>query len=321
MNPINHIMKLLTPARAAALLLSTALPLSAQTPAAAAPAQVKIPVGTLLERLDFTDVSMQEAVDYLSKKESDAGRDWNVVLATGLADLRIPGLQLRNVTTTEVLTVCATLLDLKVVPVPGDGGDRTAAWLVTPRGAPADPLAGGMGAAAPAPDVPGKVTPVATIASTAKSAVQSRVFGIASLLPKAAASDESKKVRAMQLDRLLEQLIQFAKQQDEAAELRVYPGLDIIVVRSSAMPLIEQAIEAMSKDAGSKALDYAESRVAQAEGRADEQNAMLGEANASLRALQRESETRQREMAEMEKRMQEMTKELETLRAAAKQPR
>ena len=260
---------------------------------------------------------MQEVVEFLSKKEKETDRDFNVVLGPGLEALRIPALELRNVTTTEVLSVCATLLDLKVVPVPGDGGGRTAAWLVTPRA----PLAAAAAANPGAPADSAGAAPVVTLAASARPAAQSRVFGIASLLPKPAATDESMKARALRLDSLLNQLVRFAREQDPSSELRAYPELDIIVVKSTAMPLMEQAIEAMSKDAGSKALEEAEARVAREAERANEQNAMLGEANAALRALQLESEARERDVAQMQQRMEAMQKELETLRAAAAQRR
>jgi hypothetical protein len=220
-------------------------------------------------------------------------------------------LELRNVTTSEVLSICASLLQLQVEPVPGDAKDRIAAWLVTPRA----PLVAADPATTPEASEVGNVAAVVTLAESARPLVQSRVFGIASLLPRPASNEEAMKTRALKLDSLLNQLVRFAKEQDPGAELRAYPEMDIILVKTTAMTLMEQAIEAMGKDAGGKALEEAEARTALALERAREQNAMLAEANAALQALRVDSEARERDLALMRQKMEAVQKELETLRA------
>lgn len=113
---------------------------------------------------------------------------------------------------------------------------------------------------------------------------------------------------------LLEQLLSFAKEQDAGAELRAYPELDLVVVKTSAMPLMEQAIEAMSKDAATKALAAAEGRAIEATGKAAEQQAMHLEANQTLRALQLEATLREKELQE---KIDNLTRELESLHSPA----
>ena len=128
---------------------------------------------------------------------------------------------------------------------------------------------------------------------------------------------------------LLERLESFAREQDAAAEVRAYPELDLILVKSSAMPLMEQAIEAMSRDAANKAVAAAEIRAAEAAEKAAEQQAMHREATDSLEALRREAALTDAELNEKIRRVTadpaylknagDLTKELEALRSAKEQ--
>lgn len=299
----------------ACLLVITALRCFAQDPAPPPAPASKPSAGSVLERAVFSDVSLPEMIEFLDKKETEiGGPPLNVVLAPGLEDLRIPALSLRNVRTTEVLAISASLLGLKLEPVPGDKDGTPVAWLLKPQASPASAAPPGTASASTVPGGPGTVITLASTAEPATAARQSRVFGIGALLPKPGPSAESVRDRNHRMGELLEQLLSFAKEQDAGAELRAYPELDLVVVKTSAMPLMEQAIEAMSKDAATKALAAAEGRAIEATGKAAEQQAMHLEANQTLRALQLEATLREKELQE---KIDNLTRELESLHSPA----
>ena len=281
------------------------VPMEISVPLAAAP---QMPAGTRLEKVQFESCPLSEIIAYLETKEQEAekGRSLNVILSPGLENRVLPSLSLRNVTTTEVLSIVASLLDLKLEPVKGDDPKMVVAWMVKSASQTAEAIGGDMGSGGgglqalprPIPDVrrtdPGarpdlggtsgtasggseggggggdfqavadpNVPRIAVVASGsgmpgmdggsggAAPLKQSKVFGIAALLPPPGDSDEAKKLRAIRLEELLSVLQRFATEQDNEAEVRCYPALNIIMVKSTALPLISEAVEAMKSNAAS----------------------------------------------------------------------
>ena len=343
LNPKVHPMKFTTPLLSA--LLATSFPCAAQQaggepspghdpfaaptpgrdPFATAPAP-QMPAGTRLEKAVFSNSNLPEIIAFLDAKEQDAGgRPLNVILSPGMENLVVPSLNLRNVTTTEVLNIVSTLLGLTLDPVKGDDGEKVVAWLIKGNGnvtamapAPAaDPLAANAIAAAPGglgasgAGLPGANSLTLIAASPAPvpgaAAPQSQVFSLASILPPVGASAEARDLRSRRLDQLYVELSKFAVEQDKDAEIRPYPGLDLIVVKSAALPLISQAVEAMSRGA----VTAGEASAVQ---RANEQNAMLAESTAALRAMEQGAGQRE---AELQKQIDVLTAELAALKKAA----
>lgn len=221
-------------------------PVDSSGPNEPGPAAPKPPSGTKLKMVAFQDTPLQEAVDYVVEREAAENRTLNVVLAPGLDGLVVPKLTARNITTTEVLAICSRLFDLTLEAVPADAGNQPAAWLIKPRSIGVIPAPGGPSTATTAlqPNVS-----VVTLATSAKPPVEARAISLASLLPPPTGSAESEKSRARNLDLLVEKLLLFARDQDPNARINSYPDLDLIVVKSSALPLIEDGIEAMKRDA------------------------------------------------------------------------
>ncbi len=86
------------------------------------------------------------------------------------------------------------------------------------------------------------------LGAAADSPRQAKVFGIASLLPPPAKSPEEKLAREEKFNGLLIDLQKLAQDQDREAEIRPYPKLDLIVVKSTAMPMLSDAIEEMKRN-------------------------------------------------------------------------
>ena len=213
----------------------------------------QIPPGTRLDKVIFTEANLAEVIDYLDKRsQNEGGRPLNVVIQPGLESVTIPALSLRNVTTTEVLRVSSTILGLSLEPVKGDTGDSAAAWILK-RPAPANPtppanadpntILESEGLAQPGS--PSTLQPLASSGSPR----QTRVFSIASLVPRRAPSRDAAALREEETHRLIISLTDFAKELDKDAEIRHFPSLDLIVVKTTALPLISEAIDAMRSDA------------------------------------------------------------------------
>jgi hypothetical protein len=211
----------------------------------------QIPPGTRLDKVTFSDANLADIIDFLDRKSQESGgRPLNVVLQPGLESVTIPALSLRNVTTTEVLSVASSILGLSLEPVKGDTGDSSAAWIlkrlspvdpapVIPLGTATDPNATSQ------PDTTSTFQPLASSGNPR----QTRVFSIASLLPRRSASPEAAEIREKETHGLIISLTDFAKELDKDAEIRHFPSLDLIVAKSSALPLISEAIDAMRSDA------------------------------------------------------------------------
>ena len=166
---------------------------------------------------------------------------------------------------------------------------------------------GGLGAAGAGLSPASGLAVIAASPVPGAAAPQSQVFSLASILPPAGASAEARDLRSRRLDQLYVELSKFAVEQDKDAEIRPYPGLDLIVVKSAALPLISQAVEAMSKGA----VTATEASAVQ---RANEQNAMLAESTAALRAMEQGAGQRE---AELQKQIDLLTAELAALKKAA----
>lgn len=213
----------------------------------------QIPPGTRLDKVVFSDANLAEVIEYLDKiSQNEGSRPLNVVLQPGLESVTIPALSLRNVTTTEVLRVASTILGLSLEPVKGDTDDSVAAWILK-RPSPVDPaqptsadpnaILESEGLALPG--TPSTVQPLASSGSPR----QTRVFSIASLVPRRAPSREAAELREKETYHLINSLTEFAQQLDKAADIRHFSSLDLIVVKSTALPLISEAIDAMRSDA------------------------------------------------------------------------
>jgi hypothetical protein len=207
----------------------------------------QIPPGTRLDKVIFTEANLAEVIDYLDKRsQNEGGRPLNVVIQPGLESVTIPALSLRNVTTTEVLRVASSILGLSLEPVKGDTGDSVAAWILK-RPSPVDPAppANADPNATSQPDTPPTLQPLASSGNPR----QTRVFSIASLVPRRAPSRDAAALREEETHRLIISLTDFAKELDKDAEIRHFSSLDLIVVKSTALPLISEAIDAMRSDA------------------------------------------------------------------------
>ncbi len=207
----------------------------------------QIPPGTRLDKVIFTEANLAEVIDYLDKRsQNEGGRPLNVVIQPGLESVTIPALSLRNVTTTEVLRVASTILGLSVEPVKGDTDDSVAAWILK-RPSPVDPVppANADPNATSQPDA----TPGFQSLASSGSPRQTRVFSIASLVPRRAPSREAAEIREKETYHLINSLTEFAQQLDKAADIRHFSSLDLIVVKSTALPIISEAIDAMRSDA------------------------------------------------------------------------
>ena len=192
----------------------------------------------------------QIIIDFLDRKSQESGgRPLNVVLQPGLESVTIPALSLRNVTTTEVLRVASSILGLSLEPVKGDTGDSVAAWILK-RLSPADP-------APPASTDPNAIPPADTTSAfqplaSSGNPRQTRVFSIASLISRRTQSREAAAFREDETRSLINSLTKFAAELDKDAEIRHFSSLDLIVVKSTALPLISEAIDAMRSDAATR---------------------------------------------------------------------
>jgi hypothetical protein len=259
-------------------------------PGAAAGAQVApatSPGAQRLPRVQFEGATLKEIIEYLQAQSKEAGHDpnvdpLNVVISPGLEMHRLPSVSLRNVSPTEVLTIATTVLGLTLEPVTGDSG-QTVAWLVRGPAAGNDPFSGGPVSSPPPPLTPGPgegggpgihgfpagpnppnvpvavelaaspPPPVDPTAATSRTPKKSRVFGVASLI---ASNKEGPEVReeeqARNFARLIDSLQKMAADQGGNAEIKAYREMNILVVRSSdlaVMELIADAIEAMKANA------------------------------------------------------------------------
>ena len=207
----------------------------------------QIPPGTRLDKVTFSDANLADIIDFLDRKSQESGgRPLNVVLQPGLESVTIPALSLRNVTTTEVLRVASSILGLSLEPVKGDTGDSVAAWILK-RLSPADP-------APPASTDPNAIPPADTTSAfqplaSSGNPRQTRVFSIASLISRRTQSREAAAFREDETRSLINSLTKFAAELDKDAEIRHFSSLDLIVVKSTALPLISEAIDAMRSDA------------------------------------------------------------------------
>jgi hypothetical protein len=245
-----------------------------------------IPRGRKLGEVQFNNVALSVVIGYLQQQEAEGenGSSLNVIVSPGLESLAVPSLNLRNVTTTEVLSIATSLLGLELKPVKGDDPQNIVAWVVKSPEAPRenrhdlnpaasvtygnsavtlDSVLGSSNQSIPGPALLQFNAPAAELASNLSSWVSngsgtvvlkspertSKVYGISTLLPPQGDSPDQRAQRDTLRDKLLDQIVKFAKDQDEAAEVRSYPDLDLMVVKSTALPLITEAIEAMKLDA------------------------------------------------------------------------
>jgi hypothetical protein len=217
------------------------------------PRAPQIPPGTRLDKVTFKEANLAEIIDFLDRRSQESGgRPLNVVIQPGLESVTIPALFLRNVTTTEVLRVSSTILGLSLEPVKGDTDNSVAAWILK-RPAPVDPapptsadpnaILASEGLA-----LPGSPQAFHPLASSGNPR-QTRVFSIASLVPRRAPSRDAAALREEETHRLINSLTEFAQQLDKDAEIRHFSSLDLIVVKTTALPLISEAIDAMRNDA------------------------------------------------------------------------
>lgn len=208
-----------------------------------------IPPGTRLDKVIFKEANLAEIIDFLDKRSQESGgRPLNVVIQPGLESVTIPALSLRNVTTTEVLRVASSILGLSLEPVKGDTGDSVAAWILK-RLSPANPTPPASAITDPNAISPADTTPAFQPLASSGNPRQTRVFSIASLLPRRSPSPEATALREDETRSLIISLTKFAAELDKDAEIRHFSSLDLIVVKSSALPLISEAIDAMRSDA------------------------------------------------------------------------
>lgn len=211
----------------------------------------QIPPGTRLDKVIFKEANLAEIIDFLDKKSQESGgRPLNVVLQPGLESITIPALSLRNVTTTEILRVASSILGLSLEPVKGDTGDSVAAWILK-RLSPADPTPVIPLGTATDPNATSQpdTTPGFQPLASSGNPRQTRVFSIASLISRRTQSREAAALREDESRSLISSLTKFAAELDKDAEIRHFSSLDLIVVKSTALPLISEAIDAMRSDA------------------------------------------------------------------------
>jgi hypothetical protein len=212
----------------------------------------QIPPGTRLDKVIFKEANLAEIIDFLDKKSQESGgRPLNVVLQPGLESITIPALSLRNVTTTEILRVASSILGLSLEPVKGDTGDSVAAWILK-RLSPADPTPPASAITDPNAIPPADTTSAFQPLASSGNPRQTRVFSIASLISRRTQSREAAALREDESRSLISSLTKFAAELDKDAEIRHFSSLDLIVVKSTALPLISEAIDAMRSDAATR---------------------------------------------------------------------
>lgn len=248
-------------------LIAICLPCVAQEPVSekstAARLVLEAPGDPILQQVAFEAPTLQEIVEFLEKKQTElSGAPLNVVLSPGLEKLIIPKMYLRNVTAREVLGITAKLLGLELEPVKGEGTNRTAAHLLKKPAPgpfepqPNDPFATvatpsnqpvhSEASATPTADNLGKpgsgVEVIATAPlSSSLTKEETKVFFLEMALVKRGMDDNQRKGQLVQLEAMHD----FITKVDPKSELTTCAELGLVTVKSTKMPIITQAIEAL----------------------------------------------------------------------------
>ena len=232
-----------------------------------------------LDHVQFSDANLFEIAEYLTEKAQDDPDipDVNVSVSRELGQLTVPSLNLRNVSTDDVMAVIARLLDLELIPVADSEGKPLALIIKkqkietsaapgfstgTSSGseaapAPVEAAGGGTSGDSPValalPNVEVLHDSPAPTPATAPNKPVVKVFAIGAIIQGSGDSrDEREKSKYEKLDRLKMGLENICAQQKLEIQLSFHADMDIIVVRGSqpdALILIAETINAMKENA------------------------------------------------------------------------
>lgn len=231
-------------------LIAICLPCVAQEPApkeSSIPAEAvtKVRSGKFISQINFEQANLQEIVEFLEKKQAELeGDPLNVVLSPGLETLTIPKMILRNVTAGEVLGVTAKLMGLVLEPTVGDDGKTIVAYIMkagTQKPVDANVSPGTDPAASPSPS---NLKVLATGSSAAVPS-ETKVFFLEMALINRGMDDSQRKEQLVQL----EVMHDFITKVDPKSELTTCAELGLVTVKSTKMPIVTQAIEALQANA------------------------------------------------------------------------